>query len=191
MFSQDGDGQQSFALGLVFTVAALAVVLVLGIGVSKGRMASPASIGAAFVPVSAPVIPTPAQPVQPLLPLQAAASAPTPDTPPATQSGVTVESGTVRFYFASGSASLAAGAEAALSGVIAEARNGRTVVLSGFHDASGNLAANAALARKRAAAVRDALLRAGVPAGRILMQKPVQMEAGSDAEARRVDITVQ
>ena len=86
---------------------------------------------------------------------------------------------------------MAADADAALAGIVASAKEGRTVVISGFHDASGSLAANAELARKRASAVRNTLLRLGVPASRIVLQKPTQMDAGSDAEARRVDITLQ
>ncbi|RYX95252.1 MAG: OmpA family protein [Comamonadaceae bacterium] len=199
MFSQNDDGQQAFALGLVFTVAALAVALVLGVGISRSRMPAPVTAGfPSAVPVA--VLPAAVAVAVPAAPASATASpvtSPPPDPlpaavpPPAIQSGVMVESGTVRFYFESGSAQLAGGAEAALAGVIASGKDGKTVVISGFHDASGSIAANAELARKRAAAVRDALLRAGVPAGRIVLEKPAQTEAGKDAQSRRVDITVQ
>jgi K(+)-stimulated pyrophosphate-energized sodium pump len=62
--------------------------------------------------------------------------------------------------------------------------------LSGFHDASGDPAKNAELAKNRARAAREMLVKAGVPEDRIIMVKPQQMSAGSpdDKAARRVDI---
>lgn len=63
------------------------------------------------------------------------------------------------------------------------------VVLSGFHDPSGSLAANQALAKNRALSVRDYLLSQGVSAERVLMEKPaLTTGTGSDAEARRVEV---
>ncbi len=65
------------------------------------------------------------------------------------------------------------------------------VLISGYHDASGNLTANFELARQRALAVRDLLITAGVPADRIDMMKPLVTTGGSDPhEARRVDVTL-
>ncbi|MDO8372305.1 MAG: OmpA family protein, partial [Polaromonas sp.] len=66
------------------------------------------------------------------------------------------------------------------------------VVISGFHDPKGNAAVNAELARQRALAVRDALTAAGVADSQITLQKTEQVAgSGSDAEARRVEITLQ
>ena len=63
--------------------------------------------------------------------------------------------------------------------------------VSGFHDASGNAAANAELAKQRAVAVRDLLVVAGVPAERIVLEKPAVTTGGADSrEARRVEVTV-
>jgi cytochrome c oxidase subunit II len=65
------------------------------------------------------------------------------------------------------------------------------IALSGYVDASGSAAKNAELAKQRAFAVRDALTKAGIPAERIELRKPSQVEAGSGADAaraRRVDI---
>lgn len=63
------------------------------------------------------------------------------------------------------------------------------VVLSGFHDASGDPAQNAVLARERAKVARDALVAAGIDAGRIALRKPEQTLAdGSPQEARRVEM---
>ncbi len=65
------------------------------------------------------------------------------------------------------------------------------IALSGYVDASGSAAKNAELAKQRAFAVRDALTKGGIPAERIELRKPSQVEAGSGADAaraRRVDI---
>jgi cytochrome c oxidase subunit 2 len=62
------------------------------------------------------------------------------------------------------------------------------VALSGYVDSSGSAAKNAELAKQRAFAVRDALTKAGIAAGRIELKKPEQIDAGDAARARRVDI---
>jgi cytochrome c oxidase subunit 2 len=62
------------------------------------------------------------------------------------------------------------------------------VALSGYVDSSGSAAKNAELAKQRAFAVRDALTKAGIAAGRIELRKPEQIDAGDAARARRVDI---
>jgi photosynthetic reaction center cytochrome c subunit len=68
-----------------------------------------------------------------------------------------------------------------------------TATISGYHSATGKLAANQALAKQRAFKIRDALVAAGVAAGRIKLDKPQQAEAnikGEDPFARRVEVTV-
>ena len=62
--------------------------------------------------------------------------------------------------------------------------------VSGFHDAKGDPAKNAELAKQRAMAVRDALKAAGIAEDRIELQKPEVTSAGTDAEARRVEVTL-
>ncbi|KPF66406.1 pyrophosphatase [beta proteobacterium AAP99] len=95
-------------------------------------------------------------------------------------------------YFASGSAALPAGFEDLKSLVAAyTAKTGSKFVVSGFHDASGDAAKNAELAKQRAEAVRDRLVASGVAADRIEMKKPEQMNAGTDAQARRVEVKLQ
>jgi outer membrane protein OmpA-like peptidoglycan-associated protein len=102
-----------------------------------------------------------------------------------------MENGVVKFYFASGKADLAPGALAALGDAIAAAKGGKRLVLSGFHDATGSAALNAELAKKRAMAVRDALLGAGVPESSMELKKPEETTGtGSAAEARRVEVTI-
>ncbi|MBS1132646.1 MAG: OmpA/MotB [Proteobacteria bacterium] len=66
------------------------------------------------------------------------------------------------------------------------------VLLSGFHDPSGDPAKNAELAKHRAQSVRDALVAGGVAAERIKFRKPEStLGAGSPEEGRRVEIRVQ
>jgi len=66
------------------------------------------------------------------------------------------------------------------------------VLLSGFHDPSGDPAQNAQLAKRRAQVVRDALVAGGVAAERIKFRKPEStLGTGSPEEGRRVEIRVQ
>jgi K(+)-stimulated pyrophosphate-energized sodium pump len=63
--------------------------------------------------------------------------------------------------------------------------------VTGFADRTGNRAANLDLAKRRATAVRDALVAEGVPADRVRMKPPQDVTgSGSDTEARRVEIAV-
>ena len=66
------------------------------------------------------------------------------------------------------------------------------VLLSGFHDPSGDARQNAELARARALSVREALLAGGIPAERCKFRKPEStVGSGSPEEGRRVEIRVQ
>jgi photosynthetic reaction center cytochrome c subunit len=68
-----------------------------------------------------------------------------------------------------------------------------TATISGYHSATGKLAANQDLAKQRAFKIRDALVKAGVAAARIKLDRPQQTEAnikGEDPFARRVEVTV-
>ncbi|MFC2590223.1 OmpA family protein [Ottowia sp. oral taxon 894] len=107
---------------------------------------------------------------------------------------VQVQEGVVKFYFATGKADLAEGAKEALADIVRGVAAGQTAVVSGFHDATGNAAFNAELAKKRAEAVRAALLELGVGEDKVTLQKPEAAEAnasGSDAAARRVEVRLQ
>lgn len=70
---------------------------------------------------------------------------------------------------------------------------GAKLAVSGFHDSSGGAARNAVISRRRAEAVGKVLEKAGVPTRSILMVKPkaVTEASGDDANARRVEVTVQ
>jgi outer membrane protein OmpA-like peptidoglycan-associated protein len=100
----------------------------------------------------------------------------------------------LKAYFDVGQAELSGEAATALQAVVdaAMANTSRIVLISGFHDPSGDPAKNAGLARNRALAARDALVAAGVPAERIKLRKPeVTTGTGDAREARRVEFRVQ
>lgn len=100
---------------------------------------------------------------------------------------------TATVYFEVDQSALPPGSETALSSVIVylQANPASTAVISGYHDPTGDQAANEELARNRAASVRDALVAAGIEESRINMEKPVVTTGdGTLADARRVEVTV-
>ena len=181
MFSHDDDSEQRVALFVLFGVIAIVVATVLVIGVKQRGVSAQGATPVAQVAALPRIAAAPSS-------LSATAQA------ASDAASVSVEQGIVKFYFASGKADLAAGASEALRDVVKAARAGRKVAISGFHDATGNAVQNAELARQRALAVRGALTAAGVPDSQIELKKPEQLEgnnAVSDAEARRVEISLQ
>ena len=103
-----------------------------------------------------------------------------------------VENGVVKFYFATGKADLAAGANDALAEVAKGVTGGKKAVVSGYTDATGDAAKNEELAKQRAVAVRDALKTAGVADDKIEMKKPEALTgSGTNADARRVEVALQ
>jgi K(+)-stimulated pyrophosphate-energized sodium pump len=106
--------------------------------------------------------------------------------PAATPAAASAEA---KFLFASASAELPAGAAESIGKLAAAAKTATgKLVISGFHDASGDPAKNAELAKQRAFAVRDALKAAGIADDRIELKKPEQINAGSADDARRVEV---
>lgn len=64
-------------------------------------------------------------------------------------------------------------------------------IVSGFTDASGTAPHNDVLAKDRAFAVRDVLVKAGIGEGRVMLVKPEErMQAGNPEEARSVSLTL-
>ncbi len=171
MSSQDNDQDIRVVAAVLISAILLAVGLAIGIGIHKARGGAKAEApAAAAAPAEAP----------------AAAAAPSAD-----DASVVVEAGVVKFYFASGKAELAAGALEALQDAINAAKGGKKLVISGFHDATGDAAMNAELAKQRALAVRDALVGAGVAETSLELKKPEQTTGeGSNAEARRVEVVI-
>jgi membrane fusion protein (multidrug efflux system) len=98
----------------------------------------------------------------------------------------------VSIYFAKGQASLDTNAQRAVRVATAMYVGiGTQVVVTGYADKTGNAAANVELAKRRAAAVRDQLVQLGVEPARIKLVPPVSVTgAGSDDQARRVDLSV-
>ena len=140
-------------------------------------------VAVAPAPVVAPVpTPTPA-PVR-------AAPAPAPAPAPV------VAALPAKVYFAVGSAVLDDAAKKTIAQVAATAKaQGQAVDLTGYTDQTGSVAGNKALAKRRAQAIKGALTAAGVPAAKINMKPPLTITgtttgSGSDAEARRVEISV-
>ena len=171
MSSSDDDSQQRFALGFLFALIALVISVVVGTVVVKRVGAS----GAAAQPAPA---------------VAADAAAPA-AVAMADEASVRVEDGVVKFFFASGKAELAAGANEALADVVKGVAEGKTALVSGFHDATGDAAMNAELAKQRAFAVRDALKGLGVTDDKIELKRPEETTAsGSNAEARRVEVAL-
>jgi outer membrane protein OmpA-like peptidoglycan-associated protein len=170
MSSQDDEPEYRVVALVLISVVVLAVGLALGIGIHKVRGSAPSTGTAAVASAVAP----------------AAAAAPVGD-----DASVVVENGVVKFYFASGKADLAPGALDALGEAIAAAKAGKKLVLSGFHDATGDPAFNAELAKQRALAVRHALVGAGVAENAMELKKPEQTAGtGNNAEARRVEVMI-
>ncbi|WP_298831490.1 OmpA family protein [uncultured Piscinibacter sp.] len=111
-------------------------------------------------------------------------------TPPAAAAATDLP----RIYFEVDSDVLPAGAMEVLDRVAdaARATPGAAVLISGYHDASGNPEYNADLAKRRAQAVRHALEANGVPPAQLTLDKPQQTAGGADArEARRVELRLQ
>ena len=100
------------------------------------------------------------------------------------------EASVVKFYFASGKSELAKDGSAAIADIVAGTKAGKKAVVSGYVDATGSAAANAEIAKARAFAVRDLLKAAGVTEDKIELAKPTDIQAGSGAEARRVEVAL-
>lgn len=171
MSSQDDDPEIRVMAFVLMAAVVLAVGLAVGIGVQHSRAGAKAASGMAM-PATAPAA--------------APAAAPVGD-----DASVVVENGVVKFYFASGKSDLASGALDALGEAIDAAKAGRKLVISGFHDATGDPAFNAELAKQRAMVVRDALAGAGVAESAMELKKPEQTTgSGNNAEARRVEVMI-
>lgn len=175
MFSQDDDRDNRFALGLIFLLVGAVVASVISFAAYKARAGAakkPAVPAVAAVASAAPVAAAESSPVV------------------ADAASVKVENGVVKFYFASGKVELAQDGAKALVDILAAAKTGKKVGISGYVDPSGDAAKNAELAKQRAFAVRDLLTSSGVPEGQIVLVRPNDIKAGatSAAEGRRVEV---
>jgi outer membrane protein OmpA-like peptidoglycan-associated protein len=126
------------------------------------------------------------------IPATVSASAVTLAAPDVQSAAVAVEPDG-RVYFEVGSDALPPQASDVLVKVAESARMqaGKSVLISGYHDATGDPVKNADLAKRRALAVRHALEANGVAPNLLVMAKPVMAVGGVDArEARRVELWV-
>jgi outer membrane protein OmpA-like peptidoglycan-associated protein len=173
---KDEDEGTRTAFAVLIPLLLLLIAFVIGFGVHQAHKRPKAAVPA-VVPAAAAAV-------------QAAPSGAQVLGAAEDEARVVVDNGVVKFYFASGKAEVAATAATVLPDVL-KAAAGKTVVLSGYHDTSGDPALNAALSKQRAEAVRDLLVAAGVPAASIELKKPEQMTGtGTAAEARRVELLV-
>jgi len=122
----------------------------------------------------------------------ASAPASTASAPMATTASAPASSaaGLAKVYFATGKADIDTdGQQAIKSAVDAVKSAGGSVDVTGYTDKTGDLHANEELAKKRALAVKDALLAAGLADSQIHMKPPQSVTGGgNDKEARRVEI---
>ena len=159
---EQNDEAQAYALMVLAGLVALVIGAVLALAIFSTQRARPASQAAAPSSATAAAM--------------ASAEAAAPDA---------------RVYFETGSDALSDDAQAALASAAEAARadGSKSLLISGFHDASGDAALNAELAKRRALAVRHALEANGVAPDSLVLDKPVLTTGGADArEARRVDV---
>ena len=204
MSSQETEIEYRVVAAVLIAAILLAVGLALGIGIHKSRSgaaagmagdaasstgatASTASVQAAVAGALAQATTSGAAAAGAATGSVAGSSA----APRSEDASVVVENGVVMFYFATGKADLANGAVAVLGDAIAAAKAGKRLVISGFHDSTGDPAFNIELAKKRAMAVRNALVGAGVSEASVELKKPEETTgSGNLAQARRVEVVI-
>ncbi|PXW98568.1 OmpA family protein [Sphaerotilus hippei] len=167
MSDDDRDDSRKVGLWVVFTTVAVLLIGVIGYAVMRttGQSAAPTTGMAASAPAEAAA--------DVLVDI------------------VTTGEALATTFFPSGSADIlpesATVLDAAVTALQADAA--KKVLLSGYHDSTGDPAMNAELAKQRAKAVRTALVARGIAADRVLLRKPEVTDGGADAAAaRRVEI---
>ena len=122
-----------------------------------------------------------------------AASSVTASEPVAAATDRTVfENGALKFYFATGSARISADAQELAAPLLAAAKEGKKLRISGYNDATGDAESNEWLAKKRAQAVRTFLNKQGVSKSQLELVKPEATtgQSGNLAQDRRVEVTI-
>lgn len=107
-----------------------------------------------------------------------------------TEPSVYFENGHLNFYFATGKADVAGDAKEKAKEILAAAKTGTILGISGYTDSTGNAAANEKLSKDRAQAVKAFLVANGVPESHLQLIKPTDTvgAAGKDQEGRRVEV---
>ncbi len=175
MSEQDENETQGVVFGVLAGVIFGVIALVAGLGVWKANQAQST---ASAVTASAPAIAVSevAEVEVDIVEIEAVGDA------------------LAKVYFAVGASSLSEADQAVVAQVVEALANKADgiVLLSGFHDASGDAEVNARIAKARAVAVRDALAAGGVAAEQIKLRRPEStLGSGDAAEGRRVEIRVQ
>jgi len=175
--NDQSDDAQNFALMVLAGVVALVIVGVLALAIATaGGQSGKGAAAAAAASSGAGVAP-------------GAAAAAEAAAPGAAVPALGEADGRIYFELASDALPADAAAELARIADAARADPGKVVLISGYHDESGDAAKNAELAKKRAFAVRHALEANGVALNRLVMDKPRVTLGGADArEARRVEM---
>lgn len=101
---------------------------------------------------------------------------------------------TLTVYFDTGKSAVHNDLTAAAASVKAyvESHPDAKLAVSGFNDPTGNAAANAELSKTRAQAVKAALEKLGIPADKVVLEKPAETTGSgtNNAESRRVEVVV-
>ncbi|CAN5711163.1 hypothetical protein BH11PSE8_BH11PSE8_03990 [soil metagenome] len=179
--SDNNDDTQNYALMAVAGVIVLVIAGVLTLAINATRGGHEPKAAPAPVSASSPAA------------AEGAASEPVQAADAASGATADAAAPTARLYFELGADALPADAAEAITRVAeaAAANPAASVLISGYHDATGDADKNAELAKNRALIVRGALEVKGIAADRLVMAKPAVTEGGTDArEARRVDVLV-
>ncbi len=127
-------------------------------------------------------------------PLPAIEATPEPVVAPIVDEPEAVKPDDVRVYFGIGFHALPADAPDTLAPIAdwAKAHPDSKVVISGFHDPTGNQIMNIELSKNRAKSVYRHLLSVGVPEAQIELRKPQNVEGnGNYREARRAEVAIE
>ena len=174
--STQNEESHGLVLGVVLGLVVLVISLIFGLVLGRSEGVPAAAAQAAVLP-----------PASAAVAMAAAAEAVSSDV-----ARVQVQGELVKFFFASGKAELAAGAPEALGVIVKGVAAGRKAVISGYHDATGDATSNEELAKQRALAVKSALEALGIGDDKIELRKPeISTASGSNAEARRVEVTLE
>lgn len=127
-------------------------------------------------------------------PLPVIEATPEPEVAPIADEPESVKPDDAKVYFDVGFHALPAEAPDALTPIAewAKANPDSKVVISGFHDPTGNQIMNIELSKNRAKSVYRHLLSVGVPEAQIELRKPQNSEGGGNyREARRAEVSIE
>ena len=162
--SDQDDNTTGFVIAIVLAVVAFVITGVLGLAIGTTAKKHAAATMPATAAHAAPAAAAPAEPAV---------------------------AGVEKIFFETGAEGVpASGAEVIVRmAAAAKAHPESKLLISGFHDATGDAAMNAELAKKRAQAVQQALEAAGVAATQLELDKPAETTGGAnEREARRVEL---